>query len=604
MTQYFTPADSQKALANAATLDDVTNGNVGQTVTSPDGRQYPTIAEAIARIEQVTDNAELTAQQKFNAIDEIIDQTEAVADQLAASQQERIDAMVNAGLVGAGSTDLLVALSDGSGLSQAQFNAKLKLANIDYDKVVTVGTTGANFTTINAALTELSKYKPIYLPSTQFSNFKAKILIKSGFVVTEQINIIGIDFSWIDIASEDAEVVVNRAALTQKVGRWYSFIRCKNGAIPTIKTLFTMNTTGTATERVHLYMINAKGFIESKMPESPTVLGGFKNAGDRNVDLTQGSVLCCASAVFTGALGVSVRPATGSRIFMQYADVSYSGVGISVGTGASVAAEDVVATNCTDKAVQIQGGCVVDLTNANLQNCTGIAAIYSELPCLINADNANVSGATGYGIYAENGARVSAQNLKANNCAGVAAIRALYGGQVVGKNITATGNKIALYASRGGQIITDSATLTGSVTSAVTANEGGIVSATYSQCRNDNTTPADSANDARVLSGGTLYFYGSTGGVNQQTDVATAAGIIYRGATVRANGSATIAIGTTSIVVNHGLTGTPKVQVTPTNAMGSATKYWITSINSTSFTINVNQDPASTTATFAWDARL
>lgn len=87
------------------------------------------VTEALDYIQQVTDNAELTAQQKFNAIDEIIDQTEAVADQLAASQQARIDDMVNTGLVGAGSTDLLVALP--TGRTQRDKNSEL-VSVIDY----------------------------------------------------------------------------------------------------------------------------------------------------------------------------------------------------------------------------------------------------------------------------------------------------------------------------------------------------------------------------------------------------------------------------------------------------------------------------------------
>jgi hypothetical protein len=68
------------------------------------------------------------------------------------------------------------------------------------------------------------------------------------------------------------------------------------------------------------------------------------------------------------------------------------------------------------------------------------------------------------------------------------------------------------------------------------------------------------------------------------------------------NGTATITSGTTSIAVTHGLDITPpagSVVVTPTNNLGSATKFWISNVTNTQFTINVNVDPAAS-ATFAW----
>ncbi len=68
-------------------------------------------------------------------------------------------------------------------------------------------------------------------------------------------------------------------------------------------------------------------------------------------------------------------------------------------------------------------------------------------------------------------------------------------------------------------------------------------------------------------------------------------------------GTATVANGQTLVSVTHGLSATPtadRIKVTPTNSMGSATKFWIDSISSTTFQINVDSDPGATTATFAW----
>jgi hypothetical protein len=72
-----------------------------------------------------------------------------------------------------------------------------------------------------------------------------------------------------------------------------------------------------------------------------------------------------------------------------------------------------------------------------------------------------------------------------------------------------------------------------------------------------------------------------------------------------ATGAATVANGTTSIAVTHTLAAAPalaNISVTPTNSMGTATKFWISGVGATQFTINVNTDPGATTATFVWNA--
>lgn len=73
------------------------------------------------------------------------------------------------------------------------------------------------------------------------------------------------------------------------------------------------------------------------------------------------------------------------------------------------------------------------------------------------------------------------------------------------------------------------------------------------------------------------------------------------------NGTAVVASGSTSIVVTHGLNRTPAlkdISVTPTNSLGNATKFWISTPTATQFTINVDADPGATTATFAWSAEI
>jgi hypothetical protein len=79
------------------------------------------------------------------------------------------------------------------------------------------------------------------------------------------------------------------------------------------------------------------------------------------------------------------------------------------------------------------------------------------------------------------------------------------------------------------------------------------------------------------------------------------------GYVTESSGTATIPSGSTSVTVNHGLGVTPSVKdcsVTPTNSLGSATKFWTSNFTATTFTINVNADLGATTATFAWSCQV
>lgn len=475
--------------------------------------------------------------------------------------------------------------------TQQQFNDSVYLSNIDYDKTVTVGASGADFTTINAALNELSRYKQIYVKTNDVSNNKAKILLKSGFVAAEQININSVDFGWVDIVSEDAEVVISRAALTTKIGRWYPFIRCKSGTIPSIKTLFSMDGTGTATERVALYMINAVGFIESG--------AGFKNSGERNCDITQCSVLNCSSGIFTGAGVLNFRPATGSKVFMQYADVSGSVTGMSCSTGAVVAAENLVATNCSDTAVSVQGGVSIDLTSANLSN----AGVYGLRA--YSASNTNANGLTAnncaYGIYAENGAVVDAQSATITGST-IAGLIAVNSATINAKSATVTDNQVGIIADAGGTVVATGATVTGSTAQGLAAQNGGTIVANGVNYR--RTVGVDTSTDATVTNSGTIIAIGSTGGVNQKTDVATDKGIIIKGIRSKNSGQAVVAISTSSIVVTHNLGATPSVvTVSPNGDIGSGVRWWVGVRTATTFTITTSAALAAATL-FYWSAEI
>ena len=81
---------------------------------------------------------------------------------------------------------------------------------------------------------------------------------------------------------------------------------------------------------------------------------------------------------------------------------------------------------------------------------------------------------------------------------------------------------------------------------------------------------------------------------------------IYKnqGYITESSGTATLANATTSIVVTHGLAVTPSagdITVTPIEAWGAMTEFYIDTYTSTQFTIHADQDPGQD-VDFAWKA--
>lgn len=71
-------------------------------------------------------------------------------------------------------------------------------------------------------------------------------------------------------------------------------------------------------------------------------------------------------------------------------------------------------------------------------------------------------------------------------------------------------------------------------------------------------------------------------------------------------GTATVTSGATTVVVTHGLSYTPvnsEISIMPITSLGSATSFYVDTINSTSFTIHTNVAPGGSGAQFAWNIR-
>lgn len=131
----------------------------------------------------------------------------------------------------------------------------------------------------------------------------------------------------------------------------------------------------------------------------------------------------------------------------------------------------------------------------------------------------------------------------------------------------------------------------------------------HNSCRNTSTT--NQAYGVFVSGTSTNNFLvqyndvrgnSTTGVLDTSTGSGTSIGK-NTGYTTENSGTATVASGNTTVTVTHGLSITPSAKniiLTPTNNLGLATKFWIGTINSSTFIINVDINPGATTATFSW----
>lgn len=141
--------------------------------------------------------------------------------------------------------------------------------------------------------------------------------------------------------------------------------------------------------------------------------------------------------------------------------------------------------------------------------------------------------------------------------------------------------------------------LTGSTSEGIVIEDGRIVT-TSGPCVRINQTIGTRIRNVDVSGAGAITF------ANSPTDARV---FNCPGFVTRNSGTATITSSNTSVAVNHGLDRTPNlhgIKVTPTNDLTDATKFWISDVTSSQFTINIDAAPGGGgfgTATFAWEAQ-
>ena len=261
----------------------------------------------------------------------------------------------------------------------------IKLADIkqDSDITVTVGA-GADFETINAALTHLSNFYPEY----KSTGVTATIELQAGFVMSEQVLVRGIDLGWVTITGVDAQTTIANAALTidfatadYGVEEYPAFGVSKGGVLPRIGQLFIFDVAGVGGRKHGVIAIGAGSSADV------LVDCGVVNAGTHGIYADRGATINADNADASGAGGDGILANKGSTINADNADASGAGSeGIIANRGSTISARGADASNA------------------------GNNGIFSLNCSKINADGADASGAGNDGLRALNGSIINARS--------------------------------------------------------------------------------------------------------------------------------------------------------------------------------------------------
>lgn len=340
-------------------------------------------------------------------------------------------------------------------------------------RIITVGA-GGNFTTLNDAIKEASRYAPQYVyASNRLYHPLIEIRQLAGFVMAEQVFVVGQDLSHVAITSEDAEVTITRSALATNYGgsdeNWRSgtypaFCAARGAKLPCIKTLYSMDDSGTGAGTVGVYIFeNSMGVVAYG--------AGVKNAGWRGLYVDGGycyarGTVWDGAGYATGPEGTlaGVRVSNGGQANVREASVKDCASGIFCSAGwVSAIAADVSGAGSGDAGAEGYGLAVTD----------GGTAIASG----IVADDATERGFyIANGSYCYAGASSGGVYASAANC-GTNAARVEDGSTLVAPHstLTATGNHaVSVSASRADLV---SAVVTSLAGCGISASDGADINA-------------------------------------------------------------------------------------------------------------------------------
>lgn len=262
--------------------------------------------------------------------------------------------------------------------------------------------------------------------------------IETGHALTDGLNLTAGNYGHFRIVSVDAEVLLDASWPADT-----DVIRGSNCRMPVLDCLIS----GGGTKGQHGYVANQNsagrvspgagvrnlGEIDSVglwVADASAVDadGTIFNDNPMNVIVEKGSTLSAndspSPADFSGATGVSggnngVKVDAASQASLINADMSgYQGAGSALRATESII--DASGANLSNvpsgHGCNLSGGVVINLTNANISNVSGVgkSAIFAQR-ALVAAVNTNLDGAGGSAILARNGSQVDASGASIDN---------------------------------------------------------------------------------------------------------------------------------------------------------------------------------------------
>jgi hypothetical protein len=314
---------------------------------------------------------------------------------------------------------------------------------------------------------------------------------------------------------------------------------------------------------------------------------GVNNANRMGLIVTQASVVAAHECSFVNS-GDGNRTSTGSTLTAFAANFSNAraltetqaaGMDVSRGSTFNCASNTSQARTNLTGCAKFALNCRRSRISASRADCTGAGenAIRNGYGGFIECDSALLDSSTSHAINSSTGS-VMARGASINLC-GARGVLVDQGGvvNVSGATITnCTGE--ALYAFDGGEITANSANVTGFLsTNAVSAFDSSKIT-------------------ANGLVGSPVFAV--------TPNIITDNGVIMTEAVVSNFGKAIVLNTTSSIDVTHGLDFEPNdrtINIMPINALSAQANYYISTVGATTFRINV-VGGASGDTQFAWDA--
>ena len=376
----------------------------------------------------------------------------------------------------------------------------------DTNIIVKVGD-GEEYTNINDALAFLSRKKLKY----DKSGFKAEILLKSGFIIKEQIYVKNINLGYITISSEDEIVLANCSNFLQNIyeepygNGGYPVNSASlltgygNAVLPNINILVDLQNTNSSSASTHgvflIYGASAR-ICRGK---------GFINSGGPGVGVYEGSKLYATDTIIKNSFGNNISCFRGSYVLFRggCATGSKNGYGVYLDNLSSI---DCVSADFSDNAesgIWASGYSMVSANRSVINNC-GRSGVTADESSIVDVHNSTICNNANNGIDC-NSARVSCGNS------------------------TITGNNTAIRVSNGGIVDCKSSNLTGSTgNNTVYAYYGGIANVSKAIVQKIEGV---NDKDLRVGYGGIIFAHGVTdsGYAGATPNVLSNNGIIFNG---------------------------------------------------------------------------